>query len=298
MRTTLRAYTSVPGFTEDFFKVRDFLLRIHEPGYKDENWLWARWEYMFSHPALDEQYLSRIGIWEDQGRIVAMANYEDSLGYAFFSFDRAYSFLKQEMLDYALQHLCIQDDQGNKVLKVMINQNDAEFVNLIKTSGFEEGPFDPTSVFMDASTDYTLPEGFSVTSLAEDNDLRKLDRVLWRGFNHEGEPPEDELDGRKKMQSGPNFRHDLNMVVKAPNGDYASYAGMWYEQGTDYVMVEPVATDPTYRKMGLGKAAVLAGIKRCMDLGAKVAYVGSGQQFYYSIGFKPSFNSRWYKKVY
>lgn len=298
MRTTLRAYTSVPGFTEDFFKVRDFLLRIHEPGYKDENWLWARWEYMFSHPALDEKYLSRIGIWEDQGKIVAMANYEDSIGYAFFSFDRAYSFLKQEMLDYGLQHLCIQDDQGDKVLKVMINQNDTEFENLIKTSGFEEGPFDPTSVFMDASTDYTLPEGFSVTSLAEDNDLRKLNRVLWRGFNHEDEPPEDELDGRKKMQSGPNFRHDLNMVVKAPNGDYASYAGMWYEQGTDYVMVEPVATDPTYRKMGLGKAAVLAGIKRCMDLGAKVAYVGSGQQFYYSIGFKPSFNSRWYKKVY
>ena len=37
---------------------------------------------------------------------------------------------------------------------------------------------------------------------------------------------------------------------------------------------------------GLGKAAVLEGIRRVGELGARKALVGSQQQFYYSIGFR------------
>jgi len=40
-------------------------------------------------------------------------------------------------------------------------------------------------------------------------------------------------------------------------------------------------------KMGLGKAAVLEGIRRVGELGAKKVFVGSSQQFYYSIGMRP-----------
>lgn len=70
-----------------------------------------------------------------------------------------------------------------------------------------------------------------------------------------------------------------------------------YDKRNDYAYVEPVATDPDYRRLGLGRAAVLEGIKRCMDMEATVAYVGSRQQFYNSIGSRPLFKSRWWKKV-
>jgi predicted N-acetyltransferase YhbS len=55
-----------------------------------------------------------------------------------------------------------------------------------------------------------------------------------------------------------------------------------------------VATDPAYRRIGLGRAAVLEAIKRCGKLGAKRAFVGSSQQFYYSIGFRPYATSTWW----
>lgn len=52
-----------------------------------------------------------------------------------------------------------------------------------------------------------------------------------------------------------------------------------------------------YRMMGLGKAAVLEGVIRCGKDGAKQAYVGSSQQFYYNIGFYPvSTETLWCKK--
>lgn len=36
------------------------------------------------------------------------------------------------------------------------------------------------------------------------------------------------------------------IALLAPDGNFASYCGMWYEPGTDYCLVEPVATDRAY----------------------------------------------------
>jgi predicted N-acetyltransferase YhbS len=70
---------------------------------------------------------------------------------------------------------------------------------------------------------------------------------------------------------------------------------MWYDRSTDYAYVEPVATDPDYRRMGLARAAVLEGIRRCFAEGAEVAYVGTTMPFYLSIGFKPLFEAHWWE---
>ena len=84
-----------------------------------------------------------------------------------------------------------------------------------------------------------------------------------------------------------NVNPDIKIAVAAPNGDFVSYCGMWHDAASQSVLVEPVATDPDYRKMGFGRAAVLEAVRRCGGLGAKRAFVGSSQQFYYQIGFRP-----------
>ncbi len=89
------------------------------------------------------------------------------------------------------------------------------------------------------------------------------------------------------MQSAPNFRKDLNVVIVAPDGGFASYCGMWYEPCHRIAYVEPVATDPDYRRLGLGEAAVLEAARRCGRAGATVAYVGTAMPFYLSFGFRP-----------
>jgi predicted N-acetyltransferase YhbS len=76
-----------------------------------------------------------------------------------------------------------------------------------------------------------------------------------------------------------------------------SHCGLWYNLGDTYSYVEPVATDPEYRKMGLGKAVVYEALLRGMQLGAKEAYVVSSQQFYYNIGFKPFTTETWWTYI-
>ena len=136
-----------------------------------------------------------------------------------------------------------------------------------------------------------LPEGFRFQSLADENDFHKINRVLWRGFDHPGPPPKEEVEGRKFSQQAPNFRKDLNIVVVAPDGNFVSYAGMWHLKENKVAYVEPVATDPDYRRMGLGRAAVLESARRAAVEGAEITWVGSGQPFYSAIGFEKKFTA-------
>ena len=91
------------------------------------------------------------------------------------------------------------------------------------------------------------------------------------------------------MKAAPNFLSALTIVAKAPTGAYAAYCGMWFVPELRLAYVEPVATDPDFRRMGLGAAVVLESLRRVQEMGAEVAWVGSDLPFYTSIGFEVMF---------
>ncbi len=202
----------------DFDTVSDFLTRHYQPGNRDGNWLQPVWEYAYTHPWFDESSLEKTGIWEDGGEVVGVVTYELRLGEAWFHTHPAYAHLKPEMLTYAEQDLAATDDDGKRTLKAYVNDFDSAFEEVVVSRGYqkETGSQRPMSQFEIPSPfpPIRLPQGFRVKSLAEENDLRKMHRVLHRGFNHPGEPPEDGIEGRKKMQSGPHFRADLTSVTQ------------------------------------------------------------------------------------
>ena len=274
---------------DDAEAVSEFLIRHHQPGNADGNWLQPAWEYALTHPALDEHSLGCITIWEDEDEIVAVVHYEHRLGEAFFQVHPDHSELKPVMLDCAEVNLRAGDDNGHVSLKAYVNDFDQDLESIVQSRGYAPRPGWNRPLYefpmADSIPDPGLPAGFTLATLADDNDLRKMDRVLWRGFNHSGEPPADNLEGRKKMQSGPRYRKDLTVVARNAGGEYVAYCGMWYVPENGFAYVEPVATDPDYRRMGLGRAAVTEGIRRCAAEGATVAYVGSDQEFYTSMGF-------------
>ena len=274
----------------DYPAISDFLYTLYQPDARDGNWFQPIWEYAYTHAGFDESAVAHNGLWEDDGQIVAAALYESRLGEAFFQVHPAHTRLKPDMLTYAEEHLAGTADDGRRYLRAYINDWDTPFADLARARGYAPDlDWDrPMTQFVIPRPfpAIRLPEGYRVQSLADDNDLKKVDRALHRGFNHPGEPPADGIAGRIKMQSGPHYRLDLTMVVVAPDGQFVSFAGLWFESVNRFGYVEPVATDPDYRRMGLGTAAVMEGVRRCGELGADVAYVGSTQLFYQSMGFR------------
>ncbi len=286
MAIQFRNYTKQPGITEDYHKVRNFFIRL---GYAE--FTYARWDWMTTHGYLDKAAVGRIGIWEEAGQIVGAATFDCQLGNAFCLALPEYAFLKKEMLLYAKDNLSKDGEFG-----VVIADKDLEFQDIAAELGFRAtvDKENDAAFYLDkTSTEYDLPKGFYITTIKETFDMYQYLRVLWKGFNHElnGEGEfqfsKEKDKAAKEGMLRPNVDLNLKVAAVAPDGNFAAYCGMWYDPAAGYAIIEPVATDPKYRRMGLGKAVVLEGIKRAGELGAKTALVGSSQQFYYSIGLRP-----------
>jgi predicted N-acetyltransferase YhbS len=288
---------------DDYDRVGDFLFATFQHGDFFINWLQPRWEYMHYHSYIKELDLSKIGIAEDDGEIVGVVHFEGQEGQIYFQVHPEQDSVKKSLLNYAEETFRGKSTKdGRACLALFINEHDTALEAMAKEHGFEKHPEfseEHSRIVLDHPIpEVQLPEGFALQSLADENDFHKINQVLWRGFNHEGPPPEEYVQSRKDMQKAPNFRQDLNIVVVAPEGHFVSYSGIWYVEANRVGYVEPVATDPDYRRMGLGKAAVLECVRRVAALGAEVAWVGSGQEFYKAIGFTKTFDVHAWVKYY
>lgn len=290
----MRPFTDQPGFTDDFFAVRAFLVRVNAERVRSPGFLWARWEWAFALPFQDSASLDRIGIWERQGDIVGLVTYEEGLGDAWVVVDPAHRDLLPAMVDHAVSRLSV----GGRV-RLLVPDDDPELATIVEGRGLVcTGDGEPNAVLdLRGDLGYDLPPGCSVQGLDEEWDLRAFHRLLHRGFGHPGEPDwsPSELAWRERSTASPGQRTDLQVLVRAPGGGYAAFCGVWWWPGSSYVMVEPVCTDPDWRGRGCGRAAVLEAARRARGLGAVHAYVGSGQEFYRRLGFTATTGGTWWE---
>jgi ribosomal protein S18 acetylase RimI-like enzyme len=236
-----------------------------------------------------QQDLAPIGLWEAEGRLVGMVNSETVLGEAHFQVRDDYPNLVPDMLDFAVRALCVSDGRRRR-LTLYVSACNGALEQLAEKSGFAKAADSPQHTLelgiCDGLGSPALPEGFRLTDRAKSNDLVSINRVLWRGFNHAGPPPDENVACRADVEKAPLYRPELVVMVEAPDKTLVSYCGVWYVPANRLAYVEPVATDPDYRRRGLGRAAVLEAIRRSEALGATRAIVGSGLEFYRAIGFQ------------
>jgi len=280
----------------DFERINQFLIQAYRPGDYFACWPQPRWEYMHYHPFILSLDRSRFGIAEENGQIRGIVHCESNHLEVFIQVHPDYQDLKETLLDYAEENNFqgISRSTGRLIRAVYVNDFDEELEGMLVTRGYEkwENFADHNSRYLldKAIPPAELPAGYSIQSLEDENDLHKINQVLWRGFNHPGPPPEEEVAGRLFGQQAPNFRKDLTMVVVSSQGEYVSYCGMWYIPQHQVAYLEPLATDPDFRRMGLARAAVYESMRRVQAQGAKIVWVGSGQDFYIDIGFQQMFS--------
>ena len=168
------------NYDSDYERVSQFLVRMYRTSGKHINWLQPRWEYMHYHPLIEKVDLSSTGVWEAEGEILAVAHLEHSEGTAYFEIDPSCPALEGEMLTYAEKHLCTAKD-GGKALWIFINDSDDEFGDMVAAMGYQKQEMDLKThagfevmsrfVISERFPAISVPEGFRLKSLAEDNDL-------------------------------------------------------------------------------------------------------------------------------
>lgn len=102
------------------------------------------------------------------------------------------------------------------------------------------------------------------------------------------------VEAYQGLRQAPGYRGDLHVLVEAPDGTMASSAIMWLDEVNKTAEFEPVGTHPGYRRLGLGKALLLHGMRLARAAGATqmtVACLGApghpgARGLYYSVGFR------------
>ncbi len=269
----------------DFTAVHSFLTDIYSLDTLNSYLLPQFFEYAHTHPFFHHQLTHRFGLWEDGGKLAGIACYEMNIGEIFLVTDRDHTFLLPEMLTFAEKELSVINN-NKQTLSVWVTDKETDKIELLARNGYTKVHTEPVRIFSynKPFLDGKLPDGYTIISLEDENDLKKINDCLWKGFDH-GDKPDDDLDGRMLMQSGPNFRKDLTTVIKAPNGDYACFAEMWFDEKNKYAYLKPLATVPEYRRMGLATIALTEGMKKTKAHCATYCF-GGVPKFYTAIGFE------------
>ncbi|MBK8028514.1 MAG: GNAT family N-acetyltransferase [Chloroflexi bacterium] len=93
------------------------------------------------------------------------------------------------------------------------------------------------------------------------------------------------------MTTAPDYRLDLDVVVVAPDGQFAAFAQGWVDAENGIGLFEPVGTHPDFRKLGLCRAVIYEGLRRMHAAGATEAHVypyenHDASQVYRKLGFQ------------
>lgn len=272
-------------YTDDGYQaVCDFLVELNQEGTKHLNWNWARWEWACFHPYCDRSLLPTVGLWKDGGKVVGAAVFDLYHGEAFCGALPGYKRLLPEIYAYAWENL--RDENG---IGIAVADADGNAQNLLTQLGYEKGEQTESvySLDLESPLPYVLPEGFSIKEIRFPEDMPAYMKVIYKGFDHEGDQAEWERMVAYDGPLHPNRKPQLTLAVADEIGEFAAHCTCWYDKRTDYAYIEPVCTVPKYRAKGLGKAVVSESVNRCRGLGAKRAIVLSDQMFYQKLGFTP-----------
>lgn len=253
-------------------------------------------EYAHTHPMFNPKLAHRFGVWEDNGQIVGLTCYEMDLGEALMCTHPEYQHIRSQLLDQMERELSKRE--GDEQVLTVMTTDQQGLDDLLMARGYTLTYREPIMTYDYAKgfVDRPLPEGYRIISLEDENDIRKIHACLHQGFDH-GPDPDEDIDSRWLMQSGPHFRKDLTTVIVAPDGTYACFAGMWVEPDQHYAYLEPLATVPQHRRLGLAHIALTEAMKKTVKEGATTCFGGS-REFYTAMGFaqvgvRHFWNRRW-----
>jgi predicted N-acetyltransferase YhbS len=181
------------------------------------------------------------------------------------------------------------DALGIDAVDVLVDDENAELVDLLAGAGFVVGDEEDGTTWMDAEQrpDVTpLPEGFALV----DRSLETSRPHPMRQRNGE------EVEARLRQCS--LYDPALDLAAETADGQVGGYALFWFDPVTQVGMLEPMRVEDEYQRRGLARAMLTEGLDRLASRGAqrlKVSYAtDAARSLYLGAGFRVTSTSTLY----
>jgi ribosomal protein S18 acetylase RimI-like enzyme len=271
--------------------------------------------YRLSSWALDDP--DNLRVWVDaQGQLVAWA----ALQTPFWAIDytinpHADPHLHAWVLAWADERACkvLNTPHGRPSWYISVFDDQAARISDLERAGFacqsDVGDNAWSKVFMARAReaplpDATLPGGFNIRPLngaAEVPACVALHQSVFQSKNMT-------TGWRQHVLQRPEYRPELDLVAVAPSGAPAAFCVGWFDphgpSGIPSGQIEPLGVHEDYRRLGLGKAVLVEGLRRLYDMGAQQVFVETDNyrdaafHLYEWAGFQVRRNVLVYRKDY
>lgn len=262
------------------------------------------WECIMKYPSYPMFHSEENGIWEDEGNIIGVVRLAGPwFGEVNIDFAPGYEELYFDMLTYAEQRFAGTNREGKRYIRLYTHKSWEKINRNLKNLHYEK--CGESKLFIKNGKEQiekvAIPKNFKVTTLDKVYDFNKLNTLLWHALKYFGEPPAYEDDVYLPIkQAWYDYQRELCTVIVAPNGNYAAFCGVWFDESTKVAYLEPVVRDRNYKNMGFGRTCIYNTIEILSKLGATKIFVVPNEEnlkFYESVGFVQNKNvSLWMKK--
>jgi len=280
----------------DFGRVHQFLRRCEANGFIP----YDRVRFQFSlglhidfvDYGLQGGFERTSGIWADESGIAAMVLTEGGTQWeeTFFIFrsekDKTEE-LMGRMCDFSERFTSkVSEDRKQNRYSLCVSEDDTVLSEFIRRRGYKKSDNRERILIKTYGSEpekVVLPDGFTI------QDARTVSPFYFAlAHNHSFRYNQDNdgcEKGFAKLQTMPDYRPDLNLILFDHEGQPAGLANFWVSEKSQTASLEPLGTVWWYRRMGLGKALITEGINRTRAYGC-TQLIGGDQKFYWDLGFE------------
>ena len=194
--------------------------------------------------------------------------------------------------------------QHREIRTMWVSETDRERIQWLEMRGFV-----PSSQGMHALSRslegnlsaVSLPAGYRVRPVAGESEVRLRAAVSHAAFGS-AKPFEAYWPRMLRFMRSPVYQPELDLVVVSPEGHFASFCLLWPDPVSRVGLFEPVGSHPDFRRQGLARAVMAAGLHRLKSLGMRQAIVcvdsdnAPALSLYQDIGFQKTSRLLIYQK--
>ncbi len=284
-----RAY----GGETDYTRMRELLVEIYRiagpPEYATIGDI-DLWRFTDDDP----QFITHIRLWEnEQSKLVGILWPYDG------QFDMMvhphYAELENEILDWteqAVRRQCAEQalEAGPPVVQTWSYESDHARKEVLQKRGYQVGEAGLVYFLRKLEAAWpspTLPPGYQIRNVQSEDDLEQRVAVHRDAFT----PSKMTVAKHRVVMQAPTYRPELDLVVVAPDGTFAAFCIVWFDQANRLGVFEPVGSHSAHRRLGLTSAMMYEGMRRVKALGAETVCViskadnAAARGLYSSLGF-------------
>ncbi|MBD1853476.1 GNAT family N-acetyltransferase [Leptolyngbya sp. FACHB-711] len=252
-------------------------------------------------------------LWEESGEILAVAQIwlpqaddPNLSGYLclYVHPDRRYQGLEPEMIAWAEARMrqVGQIRQQESILRCGSQDIFHDRIAIIETAGFvlERQFFTMRRSLLDPIPDPVFPVGYQLLDGCDELDEAASVELYNQTFIDHWNFHPLTIEQLQHWLAEPNYRPELDLVAVAPDGTYAGFCFCSSQSEANKHQPQPISwvnalgTRRGFRRMGLGRALLLAGLHRLRSIEMEIAHLGvdlnnpnQALSLYESIGFEP-----------